>query len=55
MKEKRRSAEEIIRILRMADGQQAVERVCHEANISEQTFYLFERVATRISEIDGWS
>ena len=38
MKKKRHTTEEIIRILRKADGQQTVEEVCREFNISEQTF-----------------
>src|SRR5210317_428535 len=39
MKGKRHKTEEIIRILRMADGGKAVEEVCREVNICEQTFY----------------
>jgi transposase-like protein len=39
MKQKRHKTEEIIRILRQADGEQTVETVCREHNISEQTFY----------------
>ena len=38
MKKKRHTTEKIIRILRKADGQQTVEEVCREFNISEQTF-----------------
>ena len=43
MKKKRHTSEEIIRILRKADGQQTVEEVCREFNISEQTFYRWRR------------
>jgi len=39
MKGKRHKTEEIIRILRLADGSRKVEDVCREANICEQTFY----------------
>lgn len=35
MKKKRHTTEEIIRILRKADGEQTVEEVCREFNISE--------------------
>ena len=43
MKKKRHTTEEIIRILRKADGQQTVEEVWREFNISEQTFYRWRR------------
>jgi len=43
VKRKRHTTEEIIKILRKADGEQTVERVCREANISEQTFYRWRR------------
>ncbi|MEM7147550.1 MAG: transposase [Verrucomicrobiota bacterium] len=43
MKKKRNSTEEIIRILRMADGGKSVEEVCRKANISEQTCYRWRR------------
>ena len=39
MKGKTHSTEEIIRILRQADGGQTGQSVCREHNISEQTFY----------------
>ena len=39
MKKKRHRTEEIIRILRKAEGEQTVAEVCRELNISEQTFY----------------
>ena len=38
MKKKRHTTKEIIRILRKEDGEQTVEEVCREFNISEQTF-----------------
>ena len=43
MKGKRHKTEEIVRILRMADGAKTVEEVCREANICEQTFYRWRR------------
>ena len=39
MKKKRHPTEEIIKLLREADGGKTVEEVCREANINEQTFY----------------
>ena len=39
MKQKSHSTEEVIRILRQADGGQTAQAVCREHNISEQTFY----------------
>ena len=39
MKGKTHSTEEIIRILRQADGGETALSVCREHNISEQTFY----------------
>ena len=39
MKGKTHSTDEIIRILRQADGGQTAQAVCREHNISEQTFY----------------
>ena len=39
MKGKRHSAEQIIRILREAEGGLAVSTLCVKHNISEQTFY----------------
>ena len=36
---RRHTTEEIIRILRKADGEQTVEEVCREFDIGEQTFY----------------
>jgi len=31
--------EQVIEILRKADGEKTVEKVCRESNIIEQTFY----------------
>ena len=39
MKGKTDSTEEIIRILRQADGGETAQAICREHNISEQTFY----------------
>ena len=43
MKGKTHSAEEIIRILRQADGGETAISVCREHNISEQTFYRWKK------------
>jgi len=43
MKGKTHSTEEIIRILRQADGVETAQSVCREHNISEQTFYRWRR------------
>ena len=53
MKRKRHSTEEIIRILRNADGKKTVEEVCCEANISEQTFYRWRRKYGRMEMADA--
>ena len=43
MKGKTHSTEEIIRILRQADGGETALSVCREYNISEQTFYHWKK------------
>ena len=43
MKQKSHSTEEIIRILRQADGGQTAQAVCRQHNISEQTFYRWKK------------
>ena len=43
MKGKTHSTEEIIRILRQADGGETAPSVCREHNISEQTFYRWKK------------
>ena len=43
MKQKSHSTEEVIRILRQADGGQAAQAVCREHNIFEQTFYRWKK------------
>ena len=53
MKRKRHTTEEIIKILRKADGEQAVEEVCRDANISEQTFYRWRRKYGRMEMADA--
>ena len=53
MKQKRHTTEEIIRILRQADGEQTVETVCRERNISEQTFYRWRRKYGRMELADA--
>ena len=53
MKKKRHTTEDIIRILRKADGQQTVEEVCREFNISEQTFYRWRRKYGRMEIADA--
>ena len=53
MKGKRHRTEEIIRILRLADGGRTVEQVCREANICEQTFYRWRRKYGRMEMADA--
>ena len=53
MKRKRHTTEEIIKILRKADGAQTVEEVCRDANISEQTFYRWRRKYGRMEMADA--
>lgn len=43
MKRKRHSVEQIMRILREADGGRSVLDICREHNISEQTFHRWKR------------
>ena len=43
MKPKQRSREEVIRILRQADGGQTILEVCREHNISDVTFHRWKR------------
>ncbi|MDG2124391.1 MAG: transposase [Verrucomicrobiales bacterium] len=49
---KRHTTEEIIRILRKADGGQTVEEVCREANICGLTFYRWRRKFGRMEMAD---
>ena len=43
MKQKSHSTEEVIRILRQADGGQTAQAVWREHNLSEQTFYRLKK------------
>ena len=43
MKGKTHSTEEIIRILRQADGGETAQVICREHNISEQTIYRWKK------------
>ena len=43
MKGKTHSTEQIIRILRQADGGETAQALCREHNISEQTFYRWKK------------
>jgi len=43
MNGKTHSTEEIIRILRQADGGETAQSVCRKHNISEQTFYRWKK------------
>jgi len=43
MKGKTHSTEEIIYILRQADGGETAQAICREHNISEQTFYRWKK------------
>jgi|TARA_B110000196_G_C20928407_1_gene558771 putative transposase len=53
MKKKRHTTEEIIKLLREADGGKTVEEVCREVNISEQTFYRWRRKYGRMEMADA--
>lgn len=53
MKKKRHTVEEIIRILRKADGEQTIEQVCRESNITEQTFFRWRRKYGRMEMSDA--
>lgn len=53
MRKKRHKTEEIIRIIRKADGGQTVEEVCREENISAQTFYRWRRKYGRMEMADA--
>ena len=53
MRKKRHKTEEIIRIIRRADGGQSVEEVCREANICAQTFYRWRRKYGRMELADA--
>jgi putative transposase len=53
MKKKRHPTEEIIKLLREADGGKTVEEVCREVNISEQTFYRWRRKYGRMEMADA--
>ena len=52
MKNKRHTTEQVIQILRKADGEKTVEEVCRESNISEQTFYRWRRKYGRMKMTD---
>ena len=43
MKDKTHKTEEMIRILRQADGGETAQAICRNHNISEQTFYRWKR------------
>lgn len=43
MKQKQHSTEAIIRILRQSEGDETVESICHEHNISKATFHRWKR------------
>ena len=53
MKGQRHGTEEIIRILRQADGGQASQSVCRAHNISEQTFYLWKKKYGDMNRLDA--
>ena len=52
MKKKRHTSEQVIQILRKAEGEKTVEEVCRESNISEQTFYRWRRKYGRMKMSD---
>ena len=43
MKQKQHSSEAIIRILRQSEGEETVESICREHNISKATFHRWKR------------
>ena len=43
MKDKTHKTEEMIRILRQADGGETAQAICRKHNISEQTFYRWKK------------
>ena len=43
MKDKTHKTEEMIRILRQADGGETAKAICRKHNISEQTFYRWKK------------
>jgi putative transposase len=53
MKGQTHSTEEIIRILRQADGGQAGHSVCRAHNISEQTFYRWKKKYGDMNRLDA--
>ena len=53
MKGKTHSTEEIIRILRQADGGETALSVCRGHNISEQTFYRWKKKYGNIKLADA--
>ena len=52
MKKKRHTTEQVIQILRKADGEKTVEESCQDSNISEQTFYGWRRKYGRMKMAD---
>jgi putative transposase len=53
MKGKTHSTEDIIRILRQADGGQTGPSVCREHNLSEQTFYRWKKKYGDMNRLDA--
>ena len=53
MKDKTHSTEELIRILRQADGGETALSVCREHNISEQTFYRWKKKYRDMNLLDA--
>ena len=53
MQGKTHSTEEIIRILRQADGGETALSVCREHNISEQTFYRWKKKYRDMNLLDA--
>ena len=53
MQGKTHSTEEIVRILRQADGGETALSVCHEHNISEQTFYRWKKKYRDMNLLDA--
>ena len=53
MQGKTHSTEELIRILRQADGGETALSVCREHNISEQTFYRWKKKCRDMNLLDA--
>lgn len=53
MKQKQHSTEAIIRILRQSEGNETVESICREHNISKTTFHRWKRKYSNMDLADA--